>query len=99
MSINIKTIAVNHMAHQISTVNTKIDKEFSTLESVIKNLDAKWDGSAAYIAMQDFKSLKNTYCDNRYNVINDLVNFMCIQVKEGYEDTETANVSNAAAFK
>ena len=54
---------------------------------------------ASDAAFRKFNNIKNTYYDNRFKVVNDMVNFMKKQVGEGYEQTETAIVSAASAFK
>ena len=99
MAIKIDTNAVRTTATQIANTNQKISNDFSSVESAISNLNRNWDGMASDAAFRKFNNIKNTYYDNRYKVVNDMVNFMKKQVGEGYEQTETAIVSAASAFK
>lgn len=99
MAIKINTGTVSATATQIANVNKKIKNDFSSVETAINNLNRSWDGNASDTAMSKFKSIKNTYYDNRYNVVNDMVNFMKKQVGEGYDNVEKAIVSAASAFK
>ena len=99
MAIKINTAAVRSTANQISTVNTKISNDFSSVQSAINSLNSNWDGSASDAAIRKFNNIKTTYFDKRYGVINDLTNFMLKQVGENYERTETSVSSAAKAFK
>ena len=99
MAIKINTAIVRSTASQISSVNDKIKSDFSAVDSAINTLNRNWDGSASDIAMRKFQSIKNDFCGNRFDVVNDMVRFMQKQVGEGYESTETAVSSAASAFK
>lgn len=99
MAIKINTAAVRSTASQISSVNKKINNDFSAVESSINTLNRNWDGSASNNALKKFQNIKNNFYNNRYNVVNDMVNFMLKQVGEGYESTETTVSSAASAFK
>lgn len=99
MAIKVNTAVIKSTASQISSVNKKINNDFSTVESAINTLNRNWDGSASDNAIRKFQSIKNNFYNNRYNVVNDMVNFMLKQVGEGYESTETTVSSAASAFK
>lgn len=99
MAIKINTAIVRSTAAQISSVNNKMNNDFFAVDSAINALNRSWDGSASDIAMRKFQSIKNNFYNNRFNVVNDMVNFMLKQVGEGYESTETAVSSAASAFK
>ena len=77
----------------------KIKNDFSSVESAINSLNNNWDGSASDAAVRKFQNIRNNHYNNRFNVINDMVNFMLNQVGEGYEKTETTISSAASAFK
>lgn len=99
MAIKINTAIVRSTASQISSVNNKMNNDFSAVDSAINALNRNWDGSASDIALRKFQSIKNNFYNNRFNVVNDMVNFMLKQVGEGYESTETTVSSAASAFK
>lgn len=99
MAIKIDTNAVRTTAKLIANSNQKISNDFSSVESAISTLNKNWNGTASDAAFRKFNNIKNTYYDNRFKVVNDMVNFMRKQVGDGYEQTETAIVSAASAFK
>lgn len=99
MAIKVNTAVIKSTASQISSINKKINNDFSNVESAINTLNRNWDGSASDNAIRKFQSIKNNFYNNRYNVVNDMVNFMLKQVGEGYESTETTVSSAASAFK
>lgn len=86
-------------AKQISELNHQIYEGFSQVESSINSLRNSWDGSASDNAIGHFNVLRKDYPDNRFNVVDNYVNFILQQVGEGYTQTEDANVSLADAFK
>ncbi|HBM98592.1 MAG TPA: hypothetical protein DD413_04130 [Ruminococcus sp.] len=99
MAIKIDTNAVRAAAAQIANTNQKISSDFSSVESAITSLNRNWEGTASDAAFRKFNNIKNTYYSNRFNAVNDMVNFMRRQVGEGYEQTEAAIASAASAFK
>ena len=98
-TIKVNTDAVVSVAQDIRKINNDIRDLISPVESAMKALDKTWDGSAASNAISKFNALKSDYSDNRYNVIENFVNFLLQQVGEGYTQTESANTSLADAFK
>ena len=99
MAIKINTGAVSTAATQIAKINQNINNDFSMVESAMNTLNRSWDGGASDNAIRKYQNIKNNYYQNRYNVIQQLVNFMRKQAGEGYEKTEQAIQSAAAAFK
>lgn len=99
MAISIDTGAVRNTARQIARTNQRINDDFSAVNSAITNLDRNWDGTASDAAMRKFQNIKNIFYDNRYNVVNNIVNFMNAQVGDGYEQTERSVSTAASAFK
>jgi uncharacterized protein YukE len=99
MAIKIDTGIVSTTANQIANTNQKISDDFSSVDAAISTLSRNWEGAASDAALWAFSNIRNRYYDNRYAVVNDLVAFMKNQVGEGYEQTETAIVSAASAFK
>ncbi len=99
MSIKIDTNIVRTTAVQIAATNQKISDDFSPLENAISNMNSNWSGTASNAALEKFRNIKSTFYDDRFLVINDMVNFMNKQIGDGYETTETAITSAASAFK
>ena len=99
MAIKVNTTQIDVAATKIANYNTNTRNAFSSVVDAINVLDRNWDGSAADNARHTFDNIQRTYCDQRYLVINDLVNFLRAQVSSDYQRTE-ANISkNAQAFK
>lgn len=86
-------------ANRIKNLNDQMRDDFSNVQDAIKKLDGTWDGSAANNAISKFNAIKNSYCDARYNVVDNFVAFLHQQVGEGYTQTEAANKSLADQFK
>ena len=95
MAIKISTQKVDSAASNISRINGSIRDDFSAVTNAMNVLDRNWDGSAADNVIRAFNSIKESYCDYRYNVINDMVLFMKNQVSSNYNNTEQ-KVQNAA---
>lgn len=99
MAIKINTSKVDSAASNISRINSNIRNDFSAVTSAINVLNRNWDGSASDNAIRAFNSIKESYCDYRYSVINDLVLFLKNQVKANYENTEQKIQTVADNFK
>lgn len=99
MAVKINVDAVRSTASQIANINRKISSDFVLVESAINTLNRNWDGTASDMVIGKFNSIKGTYCDNRYNTVNDMVRFLNNQIVLGYEKTEKVIVTAASAFK
>lgn len=99
MIIKIDTNAVRTAAERIAVCNAKIASDFAAVENAVRNLDRNWSGTASNQGINKLAYIKKTFADERYQVLNDLVRLMKVQVGEGYEATEAANVTSASAFK
>lgn len=86
-------------ANRIKNLNDQMRDGFSSVQDAITRLDGTWDGSAATNTISKFNAIKNSYCDARYNVVDNFVAFLYQQVGEGYTQTEAANKSLADQFK
>ena len=98
-NIKVNTDAVVSAAGKIRSCNNSMRDNFSTIQTAITNLDNSWDGSAATMAISKFNQIKAEFCDSRYKVMDNYVNFLLQQVGQGYEQTESTNKSLAAQFK
>jgi len=98
-SIKVNTDIVRTCSDNIRNINNKMRDDFADVEQAMSNLDSVWDGSAAANAISKFNAMKSSYCDARYTVLDNYVNFLLTQIGEGYESTENTNVSLAEAFK
>ena len=86
-------------ANRIKNLNNQMRDGFSSVQDAITRLDGTWDGSAATNAISKFNTIKNSYCDARYKVIDNFVAFLHQQVGEAYGCVESVNKSLADQFK
>lgn len=98
-NLKVNTDAVVSTANKIRSCNNSMRNNFSSVQTAITKLDGSWDGSAASMAINKFNQIRVEFCDSRYNVMDNYVNFLLRQVGQGYEQTETTNKSLAAQFK
>lgn len=97
--IQIKTQQVKQASVDISTCNNNILNAMEPVASSVRALNSAWNSSAGDKAIETFCELEGMYKDNRYNVIQNYVDFLNQQIGLGYEETEMVNVKLADAFK
>lgn len=86
-------------ANRIKNLNNQMRDSFNSVQDAVKKLNGTWDSPAATNAIAKFDAIKNSYCDARYNVVDNFVAFLHQQVGEGYTQTEAVNKSLADQFK
>lgn len=97
--LKVNTDRVLNSANNLAVINNKIRNSFGNVEKAVNQLNNAWGGSAAENAMTKFNSIKSSFCDERYEVLDGYVRFLQSQAGEGYVETETVNKSLADAFK
>ena len=97
--IKVDTAKVTAAADRMANYNRKMRDEFSSVESAMKSLDAVWESSAASSVMSAFNTIKNTYKEARYDVVDRYVTFLKQQVDPSYTKTENTNKSLSDMFK
>ena len=97
LKINVEATVAT--AGRIKSYNQQMRDGFPNVQSAITRLNNSWDGSASEKAMNKFNEIRSNYCEARYNVLDNYVNFLYQQVGEGYTQTEDTNVSLADQFK
>ena len=98
-NLKVNATQVISVAKKIKGLNEQMRDDLGNVQDAINLLNNAWDSRAADSAMRKFNTIKNAYCDARYNVIDNFVAFLHHQVGEGYEQTETTNKSLADQFK
>lgn len=96
--IKVDSAGVNIAAAKIEGYNIKIKNDFSAAESAVRALSNAWSGTAAGCAIGAFHSIKSTYYDSRYAVMDSFAQFLR-QVEAGYTQTEARVHLNALKFK
>lgn len=97
--LKVNAEAVISAATSIKTLNDQINGLLPELQNAISKLDSSWDGEASIAGIGRFNEIKSVYPESRYKVVENYVNFLLQQIGEGYNQTEEANKSLAAAFK
>lgn len=97
LKVNAEQVVATAM--RIKNFNDQLRDDFNSVQDAITRLDGTWDSPAALNAINKFNAIKNSYCEARYNVVDNFVAFLHQQVGEGYTQTETANKSLADQFK
>ena len=97
--LKINAEKVIETANRISTLNKRMQEQFSDVSDAIGKLDKHWDSPAASSAIGKFHGIEEAYCEARYNVVDNFVAFLHQQVGEGYKQTEAVNVSLADQFR
>ncbi len=99
MAIQIETDKVISAANVIKSRNEGIQGCFPDMEKSVNNLSNCWQGAAASAAIGKFSEIKNHFYEARYNVIDNFVLLLNLQVGENYEKTESNLQNLAAQFK
>ena len=99
MDMLVRTELIMNAASFIDEINNKIYKDFPTAENGVNSLKGCWDGAAAEKAFGKFNEIKNMICEPRFQTMKNYSLFLRSAVCEGFDQTEEANKSLAAAFK
>ena len=90
---------VDATAERIKKLNDEMNNGFETARRALKTLDSYWDSPAATGAISKFDSVRSSYSEPRYRIVDNYVGFLKQQVGIGYANTEAANVEMAAQYK
>ena len=97
-NLKISTDAAVAAAAAIRTLNQDMQSEFEAVKNAVDRLDGVWDGQAAGKAVSGFKQFQAEYPAARYQVVENLANFLLQQVGQGYQNTEEVNTTIADDF-
>jgi hypothetical protein len=97
--ISVDTGKVEAAADRISTINRELNRDFGELEKAIQRLNNHWNSRASSNVIGKFHHIKDNLKENRFMVMENYRNFLYKQISDGYQSTETHNISLADAFK
>ena len=97
--IKVNTDQVAGIATSIETLNKKLSEYLTNSQVTIKNLANTWEGEASQATISSFNDFATKYFQNYYDVIDNYVKFLRVNVDAGYFETETTNTHLADAFK
>lgn len=97
--ILVSTDQVAQIATNIENLNKKLNDELLASQTTIKNLANTWEGEASTATIASFNEFASKYFQNYYDIIDNYVKFLRMNVDAGYVETETTNTNLADAFK
>ncbi len=97
--ISVSTSQVSEYANEMEKLNKELTEELRNSKQTIDNLKNTWSGEGADETVNAYGAFANKYFENYQDIINQYVKFLRENVKNGYFDTETANINLADAFK
>ena len=96
--IRVNTDQVAQIADTIENLNNQLDEVLRESQQTVRDLSTTWDGEASQETIAAFNTFASKYFDDFYDVIQQYVQFLRVNVESGYFETETANTQLADAF-
>lgn len=97
--IKVNTAQVAQIATTIESLNQRLENELRTSQATIKNLANNWEGEASQATIAAYEEFSAKYFQQYYEILDNYVKFLRMNVDQGYFETETANANLADAFK
>ncbi|MDQ1144112.1 MAG: WXG100 family type VII secretion target [Bacillus sp. (in: firmicutes)] len=97
--IKVNTAQVADIASTIERLNKQLAEELKTSQNTIKNLSNTWDGEAAQATISSYEEFAAKFFQNYYEILDNYVKFLRLNVDQGYFETESVNTNLADAFK
>ena len=96
--ITISTDEVNQIATHIESLNEELGETLLSCKSKMDNLSNIWEGEAAQLTIANFNEFAQKYFKSYEEIITQYVQFLRVNVSEGYTEVETQNEKLAEAF-
>ncbi|WP_068673712.1 WXG100 family type VII secretion target [Oceanobacillus sp. Castelsardo] len=97
--IKVSTAQVSDIASTIERLNQQLHDELTNSKQTIQNLQNTWQGEASEATVSSYEEFANKYFQTYYEILDEYVKFLRLNVEQGYFETETANTNLADAFK
>ena len=97
--ITLDTEQVLSIASQIESDNNKLKELLENTKSTIDSLSAAWTGQAADDTRAAYEGFANKFFQQYYDILDQYVKFLRVNVSEQYTETENVNVKLSDAFK
>ena len=91
--MRIDTDQIGATAQEIKTLNEDIKTLLEKTKTTVSSLENSWKGEAATSSIEAYRTFSEKYFQSYYDVINQYVVFLDKNVKEGYQETERANIN------
>jgi WXG100 family type VII secretion target len=97
--IKVNTAQVAEIATNIESLNKQLAEQLQNSQNTVKNLANTWDGEASQATISSYEEFAAKFFQNYYDILDNYVKFLRVNVDQGYFETETANTNLADAFK
>ncbi|MBQ7064253.1 MAG: hypothetical protein IJM90_05145 [Firmicutes bacterium] len=97
--LRVITDHIDATAESMAKHNIAIRDRLPQVQRAITSLNNSWDGAVSDEAISKFYEFCDRYPEPRYQVMDQVVQFLRQQVGTGYEQTESVNRSLADAFR
>jgi hypothetical protein len=99
MAIEVNTEAIRYTAAQIRGENGRIHDAFSNVDRAISQLSQNWKSQNGENAVRSLRGIKFRYQEDRYQVIEQLADFLERTAAGNYDGAEASGRKAAAEFK
>ena len=96
--LKVDTVSVVELAREIGSANDDIEREYQEALKELAYMFNWWDGRACEVSKETLLTIKKAFANARYTVINNYVQFLKVNVGEGYEAVENANIDLSKSF-
>ena len=98
-SIRVNTDQVAQIATNIENLNKRLTEELTNSKTTVDQLANIWEGEASQATISSFDEFAAKYFQNYEDILTQYVQFLRMNIEQGYFDTETQNINLADAFK
>ena len=98
-SIRVNTDQVAQIANNLEALNKRLTEELTNSKATVDQLANIWEGEASQATISAFDEFAAKFFQNYEDIITQYVQFLRVNVEQGYFDTETQNIGLADAFK
>lgn len=91
-SIRVNTDQVAQAAASIDALNKQLAQALAESKSTVEALSSVWSGEAAAATIAAYNDFAGRYFRRYEDIINQYVQFLRLNVEQGYFETETQNV-------
>jgi WXG100 family type VII secretion target len=98
-NIRVSTDQVAQIASSIENLNQRLSEELKNSQNTVQNLSNYWEGEASQATIASYDEFASKYFQKYYDIIDNYVKFLRINVDQAYVETETHNINLADQFK
>ncbi len=99
VQITLDTDQVLAIASQIENDNNLLKENLEKTKAAIDSLSSTWTGQAADETRAAYTEFANKYFQQYYDILEQYVKFLHVNVDGGYKGAETPNIKLASLYK